>query len=171
MNANPGSSLRMRAWAVLWLGAAILVGVAAGEEPQSSLVGSWTPVAIHTQQKDGTKYETFGPKPIGVLTFGSDGRFSLQFMRSDLPQFAGNDRMKGTAEENKAIVQGSISYFGTYTVDPTAKTLVLHVEGSLFPNWTGKDQKRSFTLSGDELTLTGIGTAGLPFVDELKRLK
>jgi hypothetical protein len=116
MNVNRRSNLTLRAWAVLWLGAAISVGSAVGEQPPSQLVGTWTPVAISTEQKDGTKYETFGPKPLGVLTFGSDGRFSLQWMRFDLPQFASSDRMKGTAEENKAIVQGSLSYFGTTAV-------------------------------------------------------
>lgn len=135
------------------------------------LVGTWTPVAIYTERKNDIKFETFGPKPRGVLTFGSDGRFSLQWMRSDLPKFASNDRQKGTPEENKAIVQGSLSYFGTYTVDEAAKTMVLHVEGCSFPNWNGQDQKRSFTLAGDELTLSGIGTSGLPFKDMLKRVK
>jgi Lipocalin-like domain len=67
-------------------------------------------------------------------------------MRSDLPKFASNDRQNGTPEENKAIVQGSLSYFSTYTVDEAAKTMVIHIEGCSFPNWNGKDQKRSFAL-------------------------
>jgi hypothetical protein len=36
--------------------------------------------------------------------------------RADLPKFAANNRNVGTPEENKAIVQGSFAYFGTYTV-------------------------------------------------------
>ena len=135
------------------------------------MVGTWTPIAIYTEQKDGTKYETFGPKPIGVLTFSDDDRFSLQWMRSDLPEFASGDRREGTPKENQAIVQGSLSYFGTYRVDESSATLVLHIEGSTFPNWNGKDQKRSFTLVGDKLTLSGTGTSGLPFQDQSQRLK
>jgi Lipocalin-like domain len=33
------------------------------------------------------------------------------------------------------------------------QTLNMKVEASSFPNWTGQDQKRTFTLSGDDLNL------------------
>jgi hypothetical protein len=48
--------------------------------------------------------------------------------------------MQGTAEENKAMVQGGIAYFGTYSV--VDKVIVEKVEGSTWPNWTGTEQKR-----------------------------
>jgi hypothetical protein len=92
-------------------------------------------------------------------------------MRSDLPKFAANNRQDGTAEENKAIVQGSISYFGTYTIDEAAKTLIFHIVGCSFPNWTGTDVKRPFTLAGDELTWSGVGSNGKPFRTVWKRAK
>jgi Lipocalin-like domain len=63
-------------------------------------------------------------------------------------------RTKGTPEENKAIVEGSFVVFGTYTVNESDHTLITHVEGSTFPNFDGADQKRSFTLAGDELRYT-----------------
>ena len=44
--------------------------------------------------------------------------------------------------------------FGTYTVNESDHTLITHVEGSTFPNFDGADQKRSFTLAGDELRYT-----------------
>ena len=92
-------------------------------------------------------------------------------MRSDLPKFASNDRQTGTADENKAIVQGLICYFGTYTFDDPAKTLTFHLEGCSFPNWAGTDIKRSLTLSGDELAWTGIGSSSQPFPTVWKRAK
>jgi len=42
------------------------------------------------------------------------GHISVTTLRSDLPKFQSNNRIAGTADENKAIVQGSIAYFGTY---------------------------------------------------------
>ncbi len=51
-------------------------------------------------------------------------------------------------------MQGSIAYFGTYSVSETDKTITTHIESSTFPNWIGTDQKRFFTLSGDELKWT-----------------
>jgi Lipocalin-like domain len=89
---------------------------------------------------------------------------------ADLPKFASNNRETGTAEENKAIVQGSLAYFGTYTVSETDKTITTHIESSTFPNWNGADRKTSFKISGDELsvqvvsgplTTVGTGTASL----------
>jgi Lipocalin-like domain len=91
-------------------------------------------------------------------------------LRSDLPKFASNNRQQGAAEENKAIVQGSISYFGTYTVDEGAKTLTFHIEGCSFPNWIGTDQKRSFTLANDEMTWSvASGSSGKPIRAVWKR--
>jgi hypothetical protein len=72
--------------------------------------------------------------------------------------------MEGTPEENKAVVQASIAHFGRYTVDEANKTISFHIETSTFPNWNGTEQKRPFTLTGDELVWrtpasTGGGTA------------
>ena len=72
----------LRVWSVLWLGLGLSASSALGQQAKNQLVGTWTPTAIYTEHKDGTKVETFGPEPAGVLTFGSDGRFSLQWMRS-----------------------------------------------------------------------------------------
>ena len=97
--------------------------------------------------------EAFGPNPKGVLIFDTNGRYSLMLMRGDLPKYASNNRSQGTAEEYKAIGAGSISYFGTYSV--SGSELILRIENSSFPNWTGTEQKRTnLTLTGDELKYT-----------------
>ena len=49
------------------------------------------------------------------------GLFILLNGRSDLPKIEAGNRVSGTREENKAIVQGSIALFGTYTVDSATK--------------------------------------------------
>ncbi len=69
--------------------------------------GSWILVSIYNEQ-DGKKIEPFGPKPRGFLILTPDGRFSIIFMRASLPKFAANNRMKGSAEENQAVVHGSL---------------------------------------------------------------
>ena len=88
-------------------------------------------------------------------------------MRASLAKFTANDRTKGTAEENKAIVEGSYAYLGTYTVNEADRSFTVHVEGSTFPNFDGMDQKRSFTLAGDELRYTNpVATVGQGVVVE-----
>ena len=68
-----------------------------------------------------------------------NGRFSVILIRESLPKFASNNRMKGTAEENQAVVQGSLVYYGTYAVvDEKSTQGICHVEGSTFPNWDGE---------------------------------
>jgi hypothetical protein len=49
---------------------------------------------------------------------------------------------------------GTITYFGTYTVTEPDSSIAIHIEGSSFPNWNGVDQKRIVAIAGDRLTLT-----------------
>jgi hypothetical protein len=115
--------------------------------------GSWNLVSIYNEQ-GGKKTEQFGSNPIGSMILNSDGHFSHILMRASLPKFVSNNRVKGTAKENQAVVQGAIAYFGTYTVlSDKEQTLNLHIEGSTFPNWNGQDQRRLMTIEGDELKL------------------
>ena len=128
------------------------------------LVGTWTLVSI-TLEKDGKKTDFYGPNPQGQYTFDPTGRVSQIITRSDLPKFASNNREAGTPEENKAVVQGSIAYFGTYSVSETDKSITTHIESCTFPNWNGTERKYTFDISGDELNIsvisapsTGTGT-------------
>jgi hypothetical protein len=116
-------------------------------------VGGWKLVSI-TLEKDGKKTDFYGPNPQGQQIFEANGSVSVIISRSDLPKFASNNRQSGTPEENKAIVQGSFAFFGTYTVDEAAKTVTFHIENCTFPNWNGNDRKLTFNISGDELDMT-----------------
>ncbi|MGD0970788.1 MAG: lipocalin-like domain-containing protein [Desulfobaccales bacterium] len=116
--------------------------------------GSWILVSIYNEQ-DGKKIDLYGPNPRGSIILTPDGRFIYIIMRASLPKFAANNRMKGTAEENQAVIQGSHATFGKYTVASNKEqTVNVHIEGSTFPNWDGQDQKRVMIVSGDELKIT-----------------
>ena len=93
------------------------------------MVGTWTLVSI-TLEQDGKKTDFYGPNPQGQVTYAPNGRVSLIITRLDLPKFGSNNREAGTTEENKAVVQGSIPYFGTYSVSETDKTITTHIESS-----------------------------------------
>lgn len=149
----------------LALGLTVLFGHAVGQQkaPKEQLLGTWTPVSIESVSPDGNRVPLFGPKPKGIAMFDG-GHYVISVMRSDLLPFAVNDRLRGTAEENKAATQGTITYFGTYSVAEADRTILIRVDASSFPNWSGTDQKRLFVLTGDELKLlvppppTGGGT-------------
>ncbi len=150
-------------------GAALLVSVpapAAGpaKSLKQGLVGTWM-IVSDAFEGAGNKIEVFGPHPKGSMILAGDGHFSVVITRGDVAPFAANNRMKGTAEENTAAVQGGIGYFGTYAVSEGDKTLHLRVESCTFPNWSGTDQRRIVEISGDELRVVnptpsiGTGTA------------
>ena len=99
--------------AVACMGVAIPSAVG---QTAKDLVGTWSFDADTSVTPDGRTIQPFGPNPKGIAIFDSSGRFAIVNSRPDLPKFASNDRMHGTANENEAIVRGSIAFFGTYSV-------------------------------------------------------
>src|SRR5260221_7061027 len=95
------------------LGFAIAVapGSALGQGA-TDLVGTWTVVSNETVSPDGTRAQTFGPNPQGILMFDAGGRYALQLCSSDRPKFASNNRLQVTPEEYKAAVQGCNPHWG-----------------------------------------------------------
>ena len=127
---------------------------------KQEVVGAWTYVSVDTVRPDGSRVPMYGANPQGVAIFDDHGRYALVNARSDLPKFASNNRMDGSPEEYKAVVQGSIAHFGTYTVNEADRTITFHIQTSTFPNWNGAVQKRPFTLKGDELKWTTPAALG-----------
>jgi len=146
---------------VLFLAA---VPLTARGDSKEQLAGAWSLVSIEFVRPDGSRSSTFGANPRGIAFFDASGHYIISVMRSDRPKYASNNFAEGTAEENKATAQGTITYFGRYSVSEADRIIAIHIEGSSFPNWDGADQKRLFVLSGDELKLispaaSGAGTA------------
>jgi Lipocalin-like domain len=152
------------------LGLTLMLGSALAQTAKD-IVGTWKQVTNINIGADGRRSEPFGPNPNAIITFDANGRFVTVTTRPDVPKFASNNRMQGTAEENKAMVQGSIAYFGTYSV--VDKVIVEKVEGSTWPNWTGTDQRRPIiSLMGDEMKVS-VPAASLGGTGEVtfKRIK
>lgn len=135
------------------------------------LVGAWTYVSVDIVRSDGSRVPLFGPNPSGLASFDRNGRYLLLTARGGQPKFESNNRMQGTAEENKAVVQGSIAHFGRYTVNEAEKTLTFHIETSTFPNWNGVEQTRPFTLTRDVLKWTTAASSGGTAEVVLKRAR
>ncbi len=126
---------------------------------KGALVGTWILTSGVNIQADGTRTEEYAPND-GFLTFDTTGHFSQQLLRTDLPKFASNNRATGTADENRAVMKGSLSFFGTYSVDETGQLVALNVERSSFPNWIGTKQfRRIVLLSPTELKWEVLGAS------------
>jgi hypothetical protein len=159
--STKGEIMRKLILLVLFLAA---VPLTARGDSKEQLAGAWSLVSIEFVRPDGSRSSTFGANPRGIAFFDASGHYVISVMRSDRPKYASNNFAEGTAEENKATAQGTITYFGTYSVSEADRTIAIHIEGSSFPNWNGADQKRLFVFSGDELKLispaaSGAGTA------------
>ena len=120
-------------------------------------VGTWILVSWDQRNADGTTVQQFGANPKGVAFFDSTGHYIITVMRSDRAKYAIDNFgqiAQATAEETKATAQGTITYFGTYSVNEAERIIDIRVEASSFPNWNGTDQKRFFEVTEDQLKLT-----------------
>ncbi len=131
----------------------VVSSVAASAQSAKELVGTWTLVSAITE-RDGQKSDTFGSNTKGVLVFDANGHYTISFIGANLPKFAAKNRAAGTADENKAVVNGSLAHFGTYAVDEAGKSFTFRIDRATFPNWDGSDKERSFVVTGDELKFT-----------------
>jgi Lipocalin-like domain len=70
-----------------------------------------------------------------------------------------NNRLVATPEELKAANQGTLAYFGTYSVDEANKVVTFRTEASTFPNSEGEVLKRIIAkLTTDEMIYTNPST-------------
>jgi hypothetical protein len=118
------------------------------------IVGHWTLVSVDNVRADGSRTQGFGPNPSGVAIFEPNHRFSVSLVNPGIPKFGSSNRDTGSSDENKAVVQGSLFYFGTYALSPSG-TLSFEIEGSSFPNWIHVNQERMISsLTANELKWT-----------------
>ena len=131
----------------------------------SPVIGHWRLIAVEAHDDAGSVSYVFGRHPRGQVMYDAAGNVYVLLFDPDRPQFASGDRLRGTSQEIQAAFEGSVAYYGRYTIDQTAGRVTHHVLGSTFPNWIGTDLVRYFKIDGQRLRLT---TA--PFVQGGKRI-
>jgi hypothetical protein len=105
------------------------------------LVGAWRLAWLEEQGADG---KTHRADCTGLLVCTRDGHMSVQVMYRD-PQ-------AGTTPAAPQYAEGGYeASFGTYGVDEPAHNFTYHIEGALVRTLIGKDLKRIFELSGEQL--------------------
>jgi len=120
---------------------------------KDQLVGTWVYDSSTITRVDGTKSDR--PNLKGMVIYTPEGRFMFINVATDTPKIASNDRAHATHEEAMSVLNKTIAYYGTYTIDEPNKTIVPKVEGSTFANLIcGPEQKRvSTAISADEMRL------------------
>ena|SRR5258706_15591818 len=116
---------------------------------QQQLIGTWTLVSVDNIYPDGSRVHPYGENPQGLLMFDNHGNYAIQILKALRPKVASGDKNKCTPEENAALVQGSNSHFGKFSVEESNHTIIFNIEHASFPNWEGTEQKRAYTYTGD----------------------
>ena len=124
-------------------------GTAPGQSLKEQIVGPWRLVSIYNEV-NGAKTHIYGENPVGLLVFERSGYIISFLSKPELPKFAGNNRLKGTDAEYRAVMQGMLSGFGTYSID--GDTVTIKWIANSFPNRAGTTEKRTNKIVGDELT-------------------
>lgn len=119
-----------------------------------NLGGTWRLVSYEARTASGEIRYPLGQHVVGQLFYDVNGNMSAHVMRVDRPMFASDDSGLGTDAEVRAAFEGHTSYFGTYTIDPSARTVTHHVRGASYPNWMGHDQIRRYRIDGSHLVLS-----------------
>jgi hypothetical protein len=118
----------------------------------ANISGYWSLTRIIHTFADGRTQSSF-EEGDGVLVLEASGRFCQALLRSDLPRIASGNRGTVSHEESTAIIEGSLTLFGTWRLNDEAITF--RIERSSFPNWKDTDQTRIITsLSKTEMTIT-----------------
>jgi len=118
------------------------------------LIGTWRLVSYEAHTSSGEARYPLGQDVLGQLSYDAGANMSAHVMRTDRPMFASNHPGSGTDAEVRSAFEGHVSYFGTYTVDPGARTVIHHVRGASYPNWIGHDQIRYYRIDGPHLVLS-----------------
>jgi hypothetical protein len=120
-------------------------------------VGTWKLISCEAVRCNGGAMQLYGPDPVGRLYYDSDGNMSVHIMRRDRPLLRSDGSSSQDVGEVRAAFQGYQAYFSTYVVDADRQLIHHKVLGSLFPNWIGTTQTRSYAFEGaDHLVLSSV---------------
>ena len=115
------------------------------EEVAKKLVGAWRYIGTTIDGQNKPR----GANPKGMIYYGPYGEMSVQIAPDVERPRAGKEM---TPDEAKIAVTDYIAYFGTYTIDQKAGTLIHHRLSSVQPGDKG-DFVRKYRFEGDRLIL------------------
>ena len=122
-----------------------------GQSDKERLTGSWRHI---TSNVDGKPRPTQGAHPRGIIMYDALGNMACHVAPDRDIGKAGDNP---TGDEARAMLDGYVAYFGTYTVDDKARTVTHHRKASVQPGDKG-DLVRGYEFAGERLILRPVGT-------------
>jgi ketosteroid isomerase-like protein len=132
--------------------------------PPKGIVGTWRLVTFEDVE-DGKVIRRFGEKPLGLFVYTADGHVIIQIANPANPACVtqGKKSLPGrkddialptcTPEQLEALLDGTVAYWGTYSVDLAAGEVIHHVQSDVANGYAGTEQHRPFHLNGDRLVI------------------
>jgi hypothetical protein len=139
-----------------------LAAFLASAQTPAKFVGVWKLISFEQRTTAGGVTYPMGQRPVGRITYDASGHMTAQLMLPDRPKFEAPSKVRGSIDQKIAAFDGYVAYYGTYTVDEAHRTVVHHVEASLYPNWVGTEQRRLFEFAEGKLILRAVNGSGGP---------
>jgi hypothetical protein len=119
---------------------------------KEKLIGTWKLVSAKITTDKGDVHDSWGPNPIGFLTYTADGRMSAILTFSNRKPISNNDFISAPAAERAEAFATSTAYAGHFTL--TGDKVTHHVEAATTPNDLGANLERVIVkLDADQLIL------------------
>jgi hypothetical protein len=126
----------------------------------TGLAGTWRLVSCEAEGDDGGIAYPQGEDAVGLLVYTTDGFMSGQVMRRGRESLPAGYRQGGASGRVQNAFEGYIAYCGRYRVDESAGEVIHTVEAALYPNWVGTEQRRTYHIDGNRLTLLAVSERG-----------
>jgi ketosteroid isomerase-like protein len=130
----------------------------------TSIVGTWRLLRFEDFD-DGKVVRRFGEKPNGLFVYTADGHLMIQIAnpanpvcitpaKSALPGPKSDQVLSSCkAEQFERLLDGTVAYWGTYTVDESRGIVTHDVIADVANGYAGTAQPRPFRLDGNQLIL------------------
>lgn len=122
-------------------------------ELKNQIIGTWQLIAAELESEDGGLIYPFGNDATGLLMYDALGNMTVQIARKGRNNFASGYQFTGSVDEIKNAFEGYLAYFGTYEIKYSENIILHNINASLFPNWSGIEQKRFFEINNNKLVL------------------
>ncbi len=145
----------------------------------AGIVGTWRLVKFEDVE-DGNVIRRFGEKPNGLFVYTDDGHVIIQIANPANPACitpakhalhgVKSDRLLPSchAEQFETLLDGTVAYWGTYTVDMVGGVITHNVIADAANGYAGTAQPRPFRLTGDQLIL-GDGKTSIRVLERVVR--
>jgi hypothetical protein len=124
----------------------------ASAQLNETIIGTWKLVSAKLTTDTGEVRDSWGPNPVGFLTYTSDGRMSAILTFSGRKNLSVSDFISAPAGERAEAFASMTAYAGRYTF--SGDKVIHHVEAASTPNDVGTNLERVIVqLDADRLVL------------------